>query len=34
MESITKDMVQKVWYEFDYLLYVIRVTKGAHLEHL
>lgn len=34
VESITKDMLQEVWNEFDYRLDVIRVTKGAHIEHL
>jgi len=34
MELITEDMLQKVWYEFDYRLDVIRVTKGAHIEHI
>jgi len=34
MESITKDMLQKVWYAFDYRSDVIRVTEGAHIEHL
>jgi hypothetical protein len=33
VESITKDMLQEVWNEFDYRLDVIHVTKGAHIEH-
>jgi len=28
------DMLQQVWNELDYRLDVVRVTKGAHIEHL
>lgn len=34
VESITTKMLAEVWNEFDYRLNVIRVTKGAHVEHL
>jgi hypothetical protein len=34
VESIIKDLLQEVWNEFDYRLDVIRVTKGAYIEHL
>jgi len=33
-ESITRDMLQEVWYEFDCRLDAIRVTQGANKEHL
>jgi hypothetical protein len=34
METITLDMLIRVWQELDYRLDVCRVTKGAHIEHL
>ena len=34
LENVTKDMLQRVWHEFDYRLDVCRVTGGAHIEHL
>jgi hypothetical protein len=27
-------MLTRVWQEFDYRVYICRVTKGAHIEHL
>jgi hypothetical protein len=33
VETITLDMLIKVWQGLDYLLDVCRVTKGAHIEH-
>ena len=33
-ETITADMLQKVWIELDYRVDVCRITKGAHIEHL
>ena len=34
LESITEDMLQRVWHELEYRLNVCRVTGGAHIEHL
>ena len=34
METITLDMLIRVWQELYYRLDVCRVTKGAHIEHL
>jgi hypothetical protein len=34
METITPDMLIRVWQELDYHLDVCRVTKGAYIEHL
>ena len=34
VETVTKDMLQRVWHELEYRLYVCRVTGGAHIEHL
>jgi hypothetical protein len=34
METITLDMLIRVWQELDYRLDVCRVTKRAHIEHL
>ena len=34
LETVTKDMIQRVWHELEYRLYVCRVTSGAHIEHL
>jgi len=34
IETITTDMLQTVWNEFDYRVDVCRITKGAYIEHL
>jgi hypothetical protein len=34
METITLDMLIRVWQELDYRLDVCHVTKRAHIEHL
>ena len=34
IETITTDMLQTVWNELDYRVYVYRITKGAHIDHL
>jgi len=34
IETITADMLQTVWSEFDCRVDVCRITKGAHIEHL
>ena len=34
IETITADVLQKVWNELDCRVDVCRVTKGAHIEHL
>ena len=34
LKPITADMLQTVWNELDYRVYVCRVTKGAHIEDL
>jgi hypothetical protein len=34
IETITADMLEKVWKECDYRVDVCRITKGAHIEHL
>jgi len=34
IETITSDMLQTVWNEFDYRVDVCRITKAAHVEHL
>jgi hypothetical protein len=34
IETITADMLEKVWNELDYRVDVCRITKGAHIEHL
>jgi hypothetical protein len=34
LQTITADMLQRVWDEFDYRVYVCRVTQGAHIEGL
>ena len=34
LETVTKDMLQRVWHELEYRLDVCRVTGGAHFEHL
>ena len=33
LETVTKDMLQRVWHEFEYRLDMGRVTGGAHIEH-
>jgi hypothetical protein len=30
--TITEDMLENTWMEIDYRLYVLRATKGAHIE--
>jgi len=34
IETITLDLLSRVWQELDYRLDVCRVTKGAHIEYL
>ena len=34
LENVTKDMLQRVWHEFDYQLDVCRVTGSAHIDHV
>ena len=34
LETVIKDMIQRVWHELEYPLDVSRVTGGAHIEHL
>jgi hypothetical protein len=34
VETITPEILQRVWQEFDYHIGVCRVTKGAHIEAL
>ena len=34
IETITADILQTVWNEFDYRIDVCGITKGAHIEHL
>ena len=34
LQTITADMLHRVWDEFDYLVDVCRVTQGAHIEGL
>ena len=34
IETITADMLQTDWNEFDYRTDVCRITKCAHIEHL
>ena len=34
VETITRDLLSRVWQELDYRLDVCRVTKGAYIEHL
>jgi len=33
-ETITADMLQRVWNELYYRVDVCRITTGAHIEHL
>ena len=32
LQTITADMLRRVWDEFDYRVDVCRVTQGAHIE--
>jgi hypothetical protein len=32
--AIDSQMLQRVWQELDYRIYICRVTKGGHIEHL
>jgi len=34
VQTITADMLHRVWDEFDYRVEVCRVTQGAHIEGL
>jgi len=34
VETVTPDLLSRVWQELDYRLDVCRVTKGADIEHL
>ena len=34
LETVTEDMLQRVWHELEYRLNVCRVRGGAHIEHL
>ena len=34
LETVTKDMLQRVWHELEYRLDVSKITGGAHIEHL
>jgi len=34
LQTITEDMMHRVWDEFDYRVDVCRVTQGAHIEGL
>ena len=34
LETITKDVLQRVWHELEYRLHGCRVTGDAHIEHL
>jgi hypothetical protein len=34
LQTITVDMLHRVWDEFDYRVDVCRVTQGAHIEGL
>ena len=34
VETVTEEMLQRVWHELEYQLDVCRVTGGAHIEHL
>jgi hypothetical protein len=34
LQTITADMLHRVWDEFDYRVDVCRVTQGAHIEGL
>jgi hypothetical protein len=32
--AIDHQMLQRVWQELDYRIYICRVTKGGHIEQL
>jgi hypothetical protein len=32
--AIDRQMLQRVWQELDYRIYICHVTKGGHIEHL
>lgn len=34
LESLTKDILSRVWQELEYRIDICRVTGGAHIEHL
>ena len=34
LETVTQDMLQRVWEELGYRLDMCRVSGGAHIEHL
>ena len=34
VETLTPDLLSRVWQELDYRLNVYRVTKGAYIKHL
>jgi hypothetical protein len=34
LQTITADLLHRVWHEFDYCVDVCRVTEGAHIEGL
>ena len=34
LETVTKDMLQRVWHELEYRLNGCGVTGGAHIDHL
>ena len=34
IETITADMLQRVWNKLNYRVDVCRITKGAHIEHM
>ena len=33
LETVTKDMLQRVWHDLEYRLHVSRVIGSAHIEH-
>ena len=32
--TVSEDMLQRVWQEFDYRVDICRVTRGSHIEGL
>ena len=34
LETVTEDMLQRVWHELEYRHNVCRVTGGVHIEHV
>jgi hypothetical protein len=34
LAAIDRQMLQRVWQEFDYRIDICRVTKRGHIEHL